>query len=274
MIKLKGYQAILFDGDGVLWKLNHPLPGIDLIFDFLRDRDLKWALLTNNNSQTVEEYIKKLGKFGILADARNVFSSSTAATEYLLERFGKGAQLHVVGMKGLIETLQRAGFSITQGEDQPQEEVAAVVAGMDPFLNYKKVTIAMRLILNGAAFIATNTDGTFPAPDGIYPGTGMIVGALQFASGVQPYVAGKPHPAIFQSALKSLGVDPEETLMVGDRLETDILGAGALGIHTAVVLTGITSREEIAQSKIKPDFIFDDLSHLHHALNHIYQAQS
>ena len=273
MLKLEEYQAILFDGDGVLWKLNHPLPGIDQLFDFLQDQNLKWALLTNNNTQTVAEYIKKLANFGIYAGIGNVFSSSTATTGYLLERFGKGAQLHVVGMKGLIETLQRAGFSITQGEDQPRGEVAAVVAGMDPLINYKKVTIAVRLILNGAAFIATNTDGTFPAPNGLYPGTGMVVGALQFASGVQPYVAGKPHRAIFQSALKSLGVAPEETLMIGDRLETDIKGAAALGIHTAAVLTGITSREEIAQSKIKPDFIFDDLNHLHQALKKVYSVK-
>jgi len=270
MMKLKNYRAILFDGDGVLWKLNHPLPGIDQMFNFLKERDLRWALLTNNNTQTVEEYISKLAGFSIPAEVRNVYSSSTAATEYLLERFGKGALLHVVGMKGLTETLQRAGFDITQGENQPRGEVAAVVAGMDPFINYKKITIAVRLIMNGAAFVATNTDGTFPAPDGLYPGTGMIIGALQFSSGVQPYVAGKPHPAIFQSALKSLGVEPEETLMVGDRLETDILGAKALGIHTAAVLTGITSREEIAQSEIKPDFIFDGLSQLYQTLKEVY----
>ena len=229
-------------------------------------------MLTNNNTKTVEEYIKKLADFGILSDVRNVFSSSTAATEYLLERFGKDAQLHVVGMKGLIETLQRAGFGITQGEDQPRGEVAAVVAGMDPFINYEKVTIAVRLILNGAAFVATNTDGTFPTPDGLYPGTGMVVGALQFASGVQPFVAGKPHPAIFQSALESLGVEPEETLMVGDRLETDIKGASELGIHSAAVLTGITDRDEIAASNIKPDFIFDDLTQLYQALMEVYKT--
>ncbi len=144
------------------------------------------------------------------------------------------------------------------------------MAGMDPLINYKKVTIAVRLILSGAAFIATNTDRTFPAPDGLYPGTGMVVGALQFASGVQPYVAGKPHPAIFQSALKSLGVEPGETLMVGDRLETDIKGAAALGIHTAAVLTGITSRKEMTLSIIKPDFIFDDLPQLYQTLKEVY----
>jgi 4-nitrophenyl phosphatase len=270
MMEMKRYRAILFDGDGVLWKLNQTLPGFDPIFDLIQEQELNWALLTNNSTLTIDKYIRKLGKFGITASHQNVFSSSTAAREYLLERFGKGVRLHVIGMDGLAETLLEAGFIVTQGEEQPEEAVAAVVAGLDPFINYKKLTVAVRLILGGAAFIATNSDGTFPAPDGIYPGAGMVVGALQFSSGVQPYTAGKPHPAIFRSALKSLGVEPGDTLMVGDRLETDIEGAAALGIHTAAVLTGITSREEIAQSKIKPDFIFEDLSHLHTALDIIY----
>jgi HAD superfamily hydrolase (TIGR01450 family) len=142
---------------------------------------------------------------------------------------------------------------------------------MDPELNYRKVTVAVRLILNGAAFVATNTDGTFPAPDGLYPGTGMVVGALQFASGKKPYIAGKPHPAIFQAALKRLGVHAGDTLMIGDRLETDIKGANELGIDSAVLLTGVTSREDISQSSIKPDFIFKDLIELHHSLQEVFQ---
>jgi len=130
----------------------------------------------------------------------------------------------------------------------------------------------MRLILGGAAFIATNTDGSFPTPEGINPGTGMVIGALQATTGVEPFIAGKPHPAIFNTALKTLGVRPEDSLMVGDRLETDIVGASAIGIQTAVVLTGITSREEISQSNIKPDFIFEDITELHQSLFEVYQS--
>ena len=100
----------------------------------------------------------------------------------------------------------------------------------------------------------------------------MVIGALQFASGVQPFVAGKPHPAIFQTALKKFSSTPEETLMVGDRLETDILGASNLGIRTAAVLTGVTSREEISRGDIKPDFIYDDISQLHQALLEVFHS--
>ena len=124
--------------------------------------------------------------------------------------------------------------------------------------------------MGGADFIATNTDGSFPTPDGINPGTGTVIGALQFASGTEPYVVGKPQPAIFQTALKALGSKAENTLMVGDRLNTDILGANKLGIQSAAVLTGVTSRDEINQSEIKPDFIFEDIRSLHIALQEVY----
>jgi 4-nitrophenyl phosphatase len=268
---LKKYQAIFFDGDGVLWKLKQPLPGVTPIFDLIHEHHLKWALLTNNNTQTIEEYLIKLENFGIPAKEQNVLSSSTAAVDYLLSQFGKGAHLYVVGMKGLFKTLADAGFEITYGEHLPEEKISAVVAGMDPELNYRKVTVAVRLILNGVAFVATNTDGTFPTPDGLYPGTGMVVGALQFASGTTPYVAGKPHPAIFQAALKRLGVRPEDTLMIGDRLETDIKGANEMGIDSAALLTGVTSRKDISQSSIEPDFMFEDLIELHHSLQEVFQ---
>jgi HAD superfamily hydrolase (TIGR01450 family) len=160
---------------------------------------------------------------------------------------------------------------ISHGEQQPKNQVAAVVAGMDREINHEKIKIAMRLIHNGADFVATNTDGSYPTPEGISPGTGMVIGALQFASGVEPYVAGKPYPAIFNTALNTLGVNTDESLMVGDRLNTDILGANQLGIDTAAVLTGVDSLEDIQRSNIKPDFIFDDIIALRLALKEVYQ---
>ncbi len=271
-MKLSRYKAILFDGDGVLWKSDLPLSGINPLFDFLSDTGIKWALLTNNNTRTVQDYINKLTKFGIPADQNSVFTSSSTTADYLLERFGPETPLHVVGMDGLKQTLLDAGFPITTGEKMPKNKVVAVVAGMDRQINHDKIKVAMRLILGGAAFIATNTDGSFPTPEGINPGTGMVIGALQATSGVEPYVAGKPHPAIFTTALKTLGFGPKDVLMVGDRLETDIIGASNLGIQTAAVLTGVTSREEISRSQIKPDFIYEDISTLHQALIEVYQS--
>jgi len=271
-MKLQKYKAVLLDGDGVLWKADQPIPGINPFFEFLNERGIRWALLTNNNTRTAQDYIDKLGNFGIKAGKDMVFTSSTATADYLLENYGKDVFLHVVGMDGLTRTLSAAGFQFTCGEEEPASPVAAVVAGMDREINLKKVTIAMRLIMAGADFIATNTDGSFPTPEGINPGTGTVIGALQFASGTKPYVVGKPQPAIFQSALKALGATSENTLMVGDRLETDILGANSLGIKTAAVLTGVTSRNEIAHNDIQPDFIFDDIAALHQALLEAYRS--
>ncbi len=269
-MKLQKYKTILLDGDGVLWRSNQPIPGIKPFFDLLNDLGVRWALLTNNNTRTAQDYIDKLENFGILADPSSVFTSSTVTADYLLENYGKDAVLHVVGMDGLTRTLKDAGFQFTTGEEIPENSVTAVVAGMDREINLQKITIAMRLIMDGADFIATNTDGSFPTPDGINPGTGTVIGALQFASGTEPYVVGKPQPAIFQTALKVLGSKIENTLMVGDRLNTDILGANKLGIQTAAVLTGVTSRDEINQSVIKPDFIFEDIRSLHLALEEVY----
>jgi 4-nitrophenyl phosphatase len=267
---LPHFSTLLLDGDGVLWKSNDPLPGIKSFFDFLIENNIKWALLTNNNTRTAQDYVDKLAGFGINAPPQAVFTSSTVTADYLLEKYGREARLHVVGMDGLIKTLAEAGFKFTLGEQIPSTPVAAVVAGMDRQINHEKIKIAMRLILSGADYIATNTDGSFPTPEGINPGTGMVIGALQFASGTEPYVVGKPQPAIFQTALKILGSHPSDTLMVGDRLETDILGANRLGIASAAVLTGVTNRDEIQNNTIKPDYIFEDIRDLHQALAETY----
>jgi 4-nitrophenyl phosphatase len=269
-MKLQKYAVVLLDGDGVLWKSNDPIPGINPFFDFLKEQGIRWALLTNNNTRTAQNYIDKLNAFGIPADKGSVFTSSTVTADYLLRRYGAGTKLHVVGMEGLTHTLLEAGFQITHGEDRPENGVVAVVAGMDQEINHEKIKIAMRLILEGADFVATNTDGAYPTPEGFSPGTGMVIGALQFTSGVTPYIAGKPYPAIFQTALKALNAEVGEALMVGDKLETDILGANQMGMHTAAVLTGVTSREEIESNNIKPDFIFKDIATLHQALSEVY----
>lgn len=271
-MKINKYAAVLLDGDGVLWKSDHPFPGIKSFFDFLERQGVRWALLTNNNTRTAQDYIEKLQNFGILADKDSVFTSSTVTAQYLLNKYGPGATLHAVGMDGLITTLEEAGFNVSHGEQQPLPGVVAVVAGMDRAINHEKIKIAMRLILGGADFVATNTDGSFPTPEGINPGTGMVIGALQFTSGIHPYIVGKPFPAIFTTALKTLGASPSQALMVGDRLETDILGANQLGIQTAAVLTGVTSREEIASKDIKPDLVYEDISTLHQALKEVYDS--
>jgi HAD superfamily hydrolase (TIGR01450 family) len=259
---LNHIEAFLIDGDGVLWRGDQPMPGLDRFFEIVATRGIHWALLTNNNTRTVSEYLAKLAGFGIEADSSQIFTSSTVTADYLKHKYGPGAPIHAVGMRGVIDTLREAGFNVTTGEEMPAHSVAAVAAGMDRNLTFDKAKVATRLILGGAEFVATNMDGTFPTPDGLSPGTGMVIGALKGTTGVEPTIIGKPEAAIYEAALAALAVDKETGAMIGDRLETDILGAQRVGIPTIGVLSGVTSSEQMAASTIQPDLVFESIAEL------------
>lgn len=267
-------RTLLIDGDGVLWRGDGALPGLHRFYDILKLRGIRWALLTNNNTRTVGQYLDKLAGLGIEADASQVYSSSTATADYLSKKYGSGAPIHAVGMSGVIDTLLDAGFQVSTGEAMPDGPVAAVVAGMDRGFTYAKAEVATRLILGGAEFVATNTDGTYPTPEGLSPGTGWVIGALQGATGVAPTVIGKPEAAIFTTALEAMAADKATTAMIGDRLGTDILGAQRVGIPTIGVLTGVTSPEEMASSAIQPDIVFEGINELAEELEKLVSLES
>ena len=264
---LNRIETFLIDGDGVLWRGDRAIPGLDHFYEVLKARGIRWALLTNNNTRTVGEYLAKLSGLGIKAGAGQIFSSSTATADYLKKKYGPGAPIHAVGMSGVVETLKDAGFHVSTGEEMPDHDVVAVAAGMDRGLTFDKAKVATRLILGGAEFVATNTDGTFPTPDGLSPGTGMVIGALKGTTGMEPTVIGKPQGAIFEAALDALSADKATTAMIGDRLGTDILGAQRLGIPTIGVLSGVTSSEEMAASDIQPDIVFESIAELAEAMD-------
>jgi 4-nitrophenyl phosphatase len=136
----------------------------------------------------------------------------------------------------------------------------AVVAGMDRQITHDKIKIAIRQIFQGADFIATNIDGTFPTDEGLNPGTGMVIGALAYTAERKPIIVGKPETAIFEAALSKMKANRESTIMVGDKLTTDILGAQRAGITSVDVLSGVTTKEILATSEIQPDYVFDDLA--------------
>ncbi len=255
-------RTFLIDGDGVLWRGDRPLPGLHHFLDILKVRGIRWALLTNNNTRTVGQYLDKMAGLGIKANANQVYSSSTVTADYLSKKYGHGTAVHAVGMSGVIDTLVDAGFQVSTGEEMPGHPVTAVVAGMDRDFTYAKAEVATRLILSGAEFVATNTDGTYPTPEGLSPGTGWVIGALMGATGVTPTVIGKPEAAIFITALEAIQADKTTTAMIGDRLGTDILGAQRVGIPTIGVLTGVTSPEEMASSPIQPDVVYESIAEL------------
>ncbi|GAB4571098.1 MAG: HAD-IIA family hydrolase [Anaerolineae bacterium] len=248
-----GVRAVVLDGDGVLWRGSAPLPGISDFFGLLERLGIPFVLATNNSTRMVEDYVRKLEGLGIQAQPSNIVTSATATAAYLKATYGEDLAVHIVGEAGLHQILLEAGYA------NQMSRADVVVAGLDRDLTYEKVRRAAHFILNGAVFVGTNGDRTFPTPGGLAPGAGAVLAAIQTTCGREPIVIGKPQPTMFAMALRSLNVAPEEALMIGDRLDTDILGAQRAGLRTALVMCGVTDPETLAASKIQPDAVFKDL---------------
>lgn len=276
------------DMDGTLWRGATPLPGLAAWFDFLAARRLPYVLATNNAHWPPEHYVPKLAGFGVAIAREAVLTSATAAAEWLRGYLPVGARVHVVGSAALAAALTGAGFAVS-GRDRLDREVAgagrsegegivpgagagsapvaAVVAGVDFELTYAKIRDAARLIRAGAWFVGTNPDTTFPTEDGLSPGAGTVLAALAAASGVAPTIVGKPEPPMFDLALARLGTRPEQTLMVGDRLDTDILGGRRAGLQTAFLTTGVDGPDAVTATGITPGGVFEGLDGLRSAWN-------
>ena len=254
-------RAVVSDMDGVLWRGDVPLPGLTAFFSLLKREDLPWVLATNNSSRTRQDYVRKLEAMGIPdVPARNIVTSGTATAAWLGRRYVRGTRVHVFGGDGLRQELGEAGFCVAD------DDVAVVVAGLNRDLCYDDLHRASHLIRSGACFVGTNPDTTFPAANGIAPGAGSLLAALQAASGVEPVIIGKPHPPMFEAALELLGSEAAQTLMIGDRMNTDILGAARVGMRTALVMTGIATHSEVTASTLQPDLVCNSLSELVSAL--------
>jgi len=222
-------------------------------------------LATNNSMATAAEYVKKLAGMGIETPEAAILTSAMATRDYLIETLPADAEILVIGMPALRDQLFRdTNFQAVQfGESVP----AAVVVGLDKGFTYEKLVLAHDAIRAGARFVATNADATLPTEKGLTPGCGSIVAAIATASGVLPVVIGKPQPLILEMALHRLGVNPDEAVMVGDRLDTDILAGQRAGMLTLLVLTGVSTRDEIASAEALPDLVFTDLNAVLEALN-------
>ncbi len=255
-------KAVVSDMDGVLWRGDEPLPGMVGFFRMLRTRGLPFVLATNNSMKAPSDYVAKLAKLGV-PDVREeqIVTSSTTTVTYMKVTYPAGSPVHVLGGDGLRRLLIEGGFRLDDSAPK------AVVVGLDTHLTYDKLKRATLLIRAGADFIATNQDDSIPTPEGLAPGAGSIVAALKAASGQMPLVMGKPDAPMFQAALRLTGTSPAQTLMIGDRLNTDITGAALLGFKTALVLTGVSTRAEAEVNAVKPDSIYGDLAALLEAWN-------
>lgn len=242
--------------DGVLWRGKVPIGDLPSIFQKMYDNDFKYVLVTNNSTMTAYQYVEQLKSFGVAIDLSNIITSSLATAQHLANKYPNGGSVYIIGENGLRRTLEEYGFHISQ--DDP----LVVVVGMDRGLTYDKLKVATLLIRSGVPFLATNSDRTFPIPEGLVPGAGAIIEALIAATDINPTVIGKPFPIMFEVAVDRLGTQYENILVVGDRLETDIAGAQDLGMKTGLVLSGVTSSEQAKQWEPRPDLITKDLEHI------------
>ena len=269
-------RAIILDMDGVLWRGDAPIGDLPAIFNHIQARGLKVAFATNNGSRTPDQYVERLAGFGVKAEKWQVLTSALVVAELLEKRFrpnppappfpgregGTGGlgQVFAIGGTGVITALREKGFETLSVENA--EKAQAVVIGIDLQINFEKMSEAALLVRRGVPFYATNSDKTFPTPRGEIPGAGAWVAVIVTASGVEPVYAGKPAPYLLEMAHERLGTAKEETLVVGDRIETDITGGQAAGMPTALVLSGISTREEGKAWKPKIDVMAEDLGEL------------
>ena len=254
--------AVVFDLDGVVYRGRTALPGARKTISWLRQRGLKVFFLTNNSTLTRAEYIHRLGRFGIPCKMEMIYSSAYACALYLQENGGRHPCALVVGEGGLAGELRRAGIEVVR--KLTRKKVDYVVVGMDRKINYRKLADAQSAIFRGARFIASNRDPVYPVEKGLIPGGGTIVAAIQTASQKKPLVIGKPSPYILKVLLRKEKLDPKRVLLLGDRLDTDVASGRRAGVLTAIALTGVTSREEIARApaRLRPHWVIQSIADL------------
>lgn len=246
------YDAFLFDLDGVLCRGDEPIPGAAEAVAGLRGSGKGVAFVTNNSARTPAMVADRLRGVGVSADPSEVETSALTTAELLGER--RVRRVFVIGEAGIREALAERGIDVLDGEPSA---VDAVVVGWDRRVDYPRLRRASLLIQHGASFIATNADASYPAPEGRWPGAGALVAAIETTTGVRAEVVGKPQPPILRSALRRAGGG--RPLVIGDRLDTDIAGANALGWDSLLVLTGIAGREDLASAPERPTFVAADL---------------
>lgn len=258
-------RALIIDMDGVLWHGAQPLPGLTDFFQTLRERQIRFILATNNASLTPVQYVTKLAQMGVAVTQNEILTSGIATALYLSKLVNPAeTRVFVVGEDGATQPLIEHGFTLTglyevNNSNTDKKGADIVVCGKDQTLTWDKLATATLNIRAGAQFIGTNADTTLPTERGITHGNGAILAALEVATGVTPTIIGKPEPIIYQQALALLGVEPAATVAIGDRLETDILGAVRTGIRSIMVLTGVSTEDDLKEADYQPTWVMPDI---------------
>jgi len=259
--RLAQISGWIIDMDGVIYRDTEPIRGAAEFIVSLQEEQTPFVLLTNNSTRTPEQYVDKLADMKINVDVKQVLTSALATAEYLRRIARPSQRVYLIGEDGLQTAVQAAGFSLASD----YHEAEYVVVGMDRNITFEALRQATLAIRRGAPFIGTNPDRTLPTPQGQIPGNGSILAALEAATDVEPFVIGKPQAPIFDWALQHLGLPKERVACLGDRLETDILGGNRAGLTTVFVLSGVSTREQLACFDPKPDLVFADPGELNEA---------
>jgi NagD protein len=252
--------GFLIDMDGVLYRGSQLIPGADLFINQLRTRNIPFRFLTNNSQRTRRDVVTKLSRMGIDVEEEHVFTCAMATARYLAHQ-KPGGTAFVIGEGGLLTALHQNGYAVVDHDPD------YVVVGEGRTFNLELVEAAVRMILGGAKLIATNLDPNCPTQNGLRPGCGAMVAMLETATGVKAFSVGKPSPIMMRAARKELGLTTDETTMIGDTMETDILGGVQLGFNTVLVLSGGTSRGDLKHYAYRPEIVVDSLADLSEMLD-------
>jgi NagD protein len=249
--------GFLIDMDGVIYRGGHLIPGADRFINDLRRADVPFRFLTNNSQRTRRDVATRLQRLGIDVEPEHVYTCAMATARYLA-RQKPGGTAYVIGEGGLLNALHENGYSVVDKDPD------YVVVGEGRTLSFEMVEAALKMILGGAKLIATNLDPNCPTESGMRPGCGATVAMLEVASGVKAFSVGKPSPVMLRGARKELGLTTDQTVVIGDTMETDILGGVQLGFKTILVLSGGTSRGDLGRYAYRPEMIVDSIDELDH----------
>ncbi|MDA8438614.1 MAG: HAD-IIA family hydrolase [Propionibacterium sp.] len=248
-------QCWLTDMDGVLVHGNQALPGAPELIRHWLEAGTEFLVLTNNSMFTPRDLAARLRISGLDVPEERIWTSALATADFVRAQ-QPGGTAYVIGEAGLVTALHSAGFVLTDTEPD------FVVLGETHTYSFEQITRAIRLIAAGSRFISTNPDSTGPSVGGILPATGAVAAMITKATGRSPYVVGKPNPMMFRSALNRLHAHSEVTGMIGDRMDTDVVAGMEAGLHTILVLSGISTRDDIARFPFRPDEVLDGVSDL------------
>lgn len=248
-------KSYLIDMDGVLVRGSTAIPGAADFLARLGQRSIEYLVLTNNPMYTPKDLAYRLSSLGLTVEPRRIFTSAMATVSFLKTQKSTG-KVFVIGESGLTGPLHEAGFIITDNEPY------YVVLGETHAYNFQAVTTAIRLIAKGSRFIATNPDSSGPGEGGLVPACGAMAALIEKATGVSAFFVGKPNPLMMRTALNHLGVHSENTVMVGDRMDTDIVAGVESGMETVLVLSGVTRQEQVSRFPYQPNRIAQSVADL------------